>query len=123
MQDILVEHARRKLALKRGGGRRRDELSESDLIVDTSPVEMLALEQALEKLKENNSRMHTVVMLRYFAGLTENETAQALGLGRSTVARDWRVARAWLPVWVIHAPLKSAERQRADVNRSFRYRQ
>ena len=96
MQDILVEHARKKMALKRGGGRRRDELAESDLIVDTPPAEMLALDQALEKLKENNSRMHTVVMLRYFAGLTVDDTAQALGVERSAVARDWRVARAWL---------------------------
>ena len=96
MQDILVEHARKKMALKRGGGRRREELAESHLIVDTPPTEMLALDQALEKLKENNSRMHTVVMLRYFAGLTVDDTAQVLGVERSTVARDWRVARAWL---------------------------
>lgn len=96
MQDILVEHARRKLALKRGGGRPRAELGELELTVETPPEAILALDQALEKLSETNTRMHTVVMLRYFAGLTEQETAQALGVERSTVARDWRVARAWL---------------------------
>ncbi len=96
MQDILVEHARRRMALKRGGGRPRGELCELDLIVDTPPEEILALDQALETLSETNQRMHKVVMLRYFAGLTAHETAQALGVERSTVARDWRVARAWL---------------------------
>ena len=96
MQHILVEHARKKLALKRGGGRPRADLGHLELIVDSPPEEMLALEQALEKLCETNTRMHTVVMLRYFAGLTEHDTALALGVERSTVARDWRVARAWL---------------------------
>ena len=96
MQDILVEHARRKMALKRGGGLRRADLAECELIVDTPPEEILALEEALEKLNETNTRMHTVVTLRYFAGLTIQETAQVLNVDSSTVARDWRVARAWL---------------------------
>ena len=96
MQHILVEHARRKLALKRGGGHHRVDADELELIVDTQPEEILALDQALQKLGKTNSRMHTVVMLRYFAGLTEHDTAQALSVERSTVARDWRIARAWL---------------------------
>ncbi len=96
MQDILVEHARRKMALKRGGGLRRADLAECELIVDTPPEEILALEEALGKLNETNTRMHTVVTLRYFAGLTIQETAQVLNVDSSTVARDWRVARAWL---------------------------
>ncbi len=96
MQHILVEHARGKLALKRGGGHHRVDSDELELIVDTQPEEILALDQALQKLGKTNSRMHTVVMLRYFAGLTEHDTAQALGVERSTVARDWRIARAWL---------------------------
>ena len=96
MQDILVEYARRKMALKRGGGLRRADLAECELILDTPPEEILALEEALEKLNETNTRMHTVVTLRYFAGLTIQETAQVLNVDSSTVARDWRVARAWL---------------------------
>jgi RNA polymerase sigma factor (TIGR02999 family) len=96
MRDILVEHARRKIALKRGGGLRRAALEECELILDTSPEEILAVEEALEKLNKTNSRMHTVVTLRYFAGLTIQETAQVLNVDASTVARDWRVARAWL---------------------------
>ena len=96
MQDILVEYARRKMALKRGGGLRRADLAECELILDTPPEEILALEEALGKLNETNTRMHTVVTLRYFAGLTIQETAQVLNVDSSTVARDWRVARAWL---------------------------
>ncbi len=96
MQHILVEHARKRMALKRGGGARQVDLADCELSVDAPPEEILALDKALDKLKDTNPRMHTVVMLRYFAGLPVQETAQALGVNDSTVARDWRVARAWL---------------------------
>ncbi len=97
MKQVLVEHARSKLALKRGGGRQRVELADHALaVVDAEPEQILALEQALEKLDQTNTRLHTVVMLRYFAGLTESDTAKVLSVDRSTVARDWRIARAWL---------------------------
>lgn len=96
MKDILVEHARRRMALKRGGGRPRAELGELEWTLDAPPDEILALERALEKLQSTNARLHQVVMLRYFAGLTVEETAHSLGVERSTVARNWRVARAWL---------------------------
>lgn len=98
MQDILVEHARKKAAVKRGGDRKRVDVPDLQLAID-APVddeEMLALGEALNKLGETNERMHTVVMLRYFAGLTIQQCALALGVDSSTIARDWRVARAWL---------------------------
>jgi RNA polymerase sigma factor (TIGR02999 family) len=96
MQDILVEHARRKGALKRGGDRQRIDVPDIELAVRLAPEDMLALDSALAMLKESNERMHQVVMLRFFAGLTVQETALALEVDASTVARDWRVARAWL---------------------------
>ena len=96
MRDVLVEHARHKGALKRGGDRRRVDLAGLDLAVEDPAVDVLALDRAMNKLQESNDRMHTVVMLRYFAGLTIQETALAIGVDASTVARDWRVARAWL---------------------------
>lgn len=96
MQDILVEHARGKAALKRGGDRLRVELPDVVLDVEAAPEDMLSLDIALKKLESTNERMHQVVMLRYFAGLTVDETAGALNVDPSTVARDWRVARAWL---------------------------
>jgi RNA polymerase sigma factor (TIGR02999 family) len=96
MRDILVEHARQKGALKRGGDRRRIDLSGLEFAIEAPAEDMLALDRALERLQATNDRMHTVVMLRYFAGLTIQEAALALEVDASTVARDWRVARAWL---------------------------
>jgi len=96
MRDILVEHARQKGALKRGGDRRRVDLAGLEFAIEAPAEDMLALDRALERLQATNERMHTVVMLRYFAGLTIQETALALEVDASTVARDWRVARAWL---------------------------
>jgi RNA polymerase sigma factor (TIGR02999 family) len=96
MQDILVEHARRKGAQKRGGDRQRVETPDLELAVRLAPDDMLALDTALSTLKTTNERMHQIVMLRFFAGLTVQETALALEVDASTVARDWRVARAWL---------------------------
>ena len=96
MHDILVEHARQKASLKRGGDHRR--INADNLIVAfESPAEdLLALSEALERLNSVDQRKHQIVMLRFFAGLTEEETAEILGLSLRTAQREWRYIRARL---------------------------
>jgi len=99
MRDILVEQARRKKRHKRGGGRRRVALDDADLAEAPieSPVEdILALDEALQRLERDEPRLVEVVKLRFFAGLTTAETAAALGVSVPTVERDWRFARTLL---------------------------
>jgi RNA polymerase sigma factor (TIGR02999 family) len=96
MRQILVEQARRKAREKHGGGRRRTEVNEADFAIEPPSVDMLALHEALERIETRDPRKVQVVMLRYFAGLNEEETAAALGLSARTVRREWRFARAYL---------------------------
>lgn len=99
MRRILVDQARRRGALKRGGGRRRidaDDLPSPAPDEDASPVDVLALSDALSRLEAEDPRMATIVKLRFFAEMTVDETAAALDLSRRTVLRDWIAARAWL---------------------------
>ena len=96
MRDILVEHARQKLSLKRGGGRKRLDPSQVTLAVEVPPDEMLALAESLERLEKTEPRKHQIVLLRFFAGMTNEETAEMLAVTTRTVERDWRFARAWL---------------------------
>ncbi len=96
MRDILVEQARRKAALKRGGGRRRFDLDEDDLAIQPPCEGVVALDEALKRLEEDDPRKGQIVNLRYFAGLTAPETAAALGVSVGTVEREWRYIRAWL---------------------------
>ncbi len=96
MRRFLVEHARRKGRLKRGGGRDRQPLDALDLGREDDPSETLALEEALRRLEERDPRMAEVVNLRFFAGLSVEETAEALDLSPRTVKREWTYARAWL---------------------------
>lgn len=96
MRDILVEEARRKAAIKRGGGRERVELEGQALAIDPPVEDMLALDEALKQLECDDPRKAQVVMLRYFAGLSLIETGEALGVSMATVDREWRFARAWL---------------------------
>jgi RNA polymerase sigma factor (TIGR02999 family) len=96
MHDILVEHARRKLSLKRGGGRKRMDPSQVTLAVEVPPDEMLALSESLQRLEKREPRKHQIVLLRFFAGMTNEEAAEMLGVTTRTVERDWRFARAWL---------------------------
>lgn len=95
MRRILVEHARRKLALRHGGGLARLPLDESMPCAE-SPESVLGLDAALTRLEKYNPRKARVVMLRHFAGLSVSETAAALGMSPATVKLDWIVARAWL---------------------------
>lgn len=96
MRRILVERARKYAGPKRGGGRRRVAIEDSDLTFDIDPAEMLALDEALDELEQTDPRMQKITKLRYFAGLTVQETAAALGISPRTVNIEWSYARAWL---------------------------
>jgi RNA polymerase sigma factor (TIGR02999 family) len=102
MRRILVDHARRHQAAKRGSGARRvslesvEELGAGALDVEERAELFVALDEALVRLAEFDSRQAQVVELRFFGGLTEDETAEALGIGLRTAKRDWAKARSWL---------------------------
>ena len=97
MRRILVERARHRGRLKRGGGRGRVELGDQALTVEPPPTtDLISLDEALEKLEARDKRKADVVMLRYFAGLSIEETAAALGVSPATVKNEWTFARAWL---------------------------
>lgn len=95
MRRILVDHARRRCADKRGGERIRVELPEVT-VQAPEPVELLALDEALRDLGHLDERKSRVVELRFFGGLSIQETAAVLGIAASTADADWSVARAWL---------------------------
>ncbi|MFI4860745.1 MAG: ECF-type sigma factor [Phycisphaerales bacterium JB063] len=96
MRRILIEKAREKGALKRGGDRGRVSMDDLDLAADVPSDKVFALDEALNELKKQDPRMAEVVMLRYFAGLSVEETAAAMEVSPRTVKREWSVARAWL---------------------------
>lgn len=97
MRQILVDHARRKSAEKRGGGRLAVELDEGRLVADDARTEeLLAVDAALERLAALDPRLAQVVEWRFFGGLTLEEIGAALGLTERTIKRDWRKARAFL---------------------------
>jgi RNA polymerase sigma factor (TIGR02999 family) len=96
MRQIVVDHARRHGALKRGGGFRRLDLEAADLPVEDRASEILSLDQALRRLNEVDGRLARVVELRFFGGLSVEETAEVLEVDPRTVKRDWRKARALL---------------------------
>jgi RNA polymerase sigma-70 factor, ECF subfamily len=105
MRRILVDHARQRKAQKRGGGRQPVELTETLAISEDRLDEILLIDAALTRLAEWDPRQAKVVELRFFSGLTEEETAEILAVSPRTVKRDWRMARAWL-----HGELNGAER-------------
>ncbi|MEC9373601.1 MAG: ECF-type sigma factor [Planctomycetota bacterium] len=96
MRRILVERARRKRGPKRGGSWRRMTLEAGDLTFDADPVELIALDEALNELEREDPRSASIVMLRFFAGLSVEEVARLLEVAPRTVKRDWAFARAWL---------------------------
>lgn len=96
MRRILIEHARHRARLKRGGSRSRRPIERVDLAVDHDPDEILALDAAICRLEERDPRAARIVRLRFFAGLSVEETAEALDLAPRTIKRDWAAARAWL---------------------------
>jgi RNA polymerase sigma factor (TIGR02999 family) len=100
MRRILVEKARHKKRLKRGGGRSRQELDDIEVSAAVPPIDLLALDIALDRLESTDQRKAQLVKLRFFAGLTLEEAAQALGIARSTADSDWAYAKAWLRVQI-----------------------
>ena len=96
MRRILVEAARRTARLKHGGGRQRYDFDEADAIVLPDSTDLVALDEALEKLSREDPVKARLVELRYFAGLTVQQAGQVLGVSRATVDRYWTFARAWL---------------------------
>jgi len=96
MRRILVDHARAKHYQKRGGGALRAELDDLDLIALGPGRELVALDDALTELAKHDERQSQIVELRFFGGLTVEETAAALEISPETVMRDWKAAKAWL---------------------------
>ena len=98
MRRILVEQARRKRTLKAGGGLRRIEISGVDPTIEGPKLDLLALDEALRKLAAKAPRQAKLVNLRFFAGLTNQQAAEVLGVATSTVDEDWAYAKCWLRV-------------------------
>lgn len=96
MRRLLVDHARSRGYAKRGGGARRISLDAVAELSAEGSQDLIDLDEALDRLAALDSRQHQVVELRFFGGLSVEETAAALGVSEMTVKRDWRTARAWL---------------------------
>ncbi len=96
IRRILVDHARRRNAVKRGAGARELTLDELILTPNEQSPHMLALDEALERLEEIDPQRYQIVAQTYFVGLTHEEVARALGISLSTVRRQWKSARLWL---------------------------
>src|SRR5262245_24775966 len=96
MRRILIEQARRKASLKAGGQRQRVDLTEAEPEIQGPQLDLLALDEALARLAIRDERAAIVVKLRFFAGLTMPEAAEALGISLTTVENDWAYAKSWL---------------------------
>jgi RNA polymerase sigma factor (TIGR02999 family) len=96
MRRILVERARHKKTIKAGGDRQRVELVDAALNTAGPDIDLLALNEALDKLERTNARLANLVKLRFFAGLTIEAAAEALNIATSTADSDWAYARSWL---------------------------
>jgi RNA polymerase sigma factor (TIGR02999 family) len=96
MRDILVEQARRKAGPVHGGNRHRQELDEACAVIEPPGEDVLAVHEAVQELGKQDPLKAKIVLLRYFSGMTTDETADVLGLAASTLDRKWRYIRAWL---------------------------
>jgi RNA polymerase sigma factor (TIGR02999 family) len=96
MRRILVDHARSRNYQKRGGNAERVSLDEAANFAEERATELIALDEALQELAKLDPRKSRIVEMRYFGGLTGEETAEVLGISTATVARDWETAKAWL---------------------------
>jgi RNA polymerase sigma factor (TIGR02999 family) len=96
MRRILIDAARTKASLKRGGNAERVELNDQPADFDANRIDMLALDEALQKLESEQPDKARLVKLRYFAGCSLDESAEMLGISRATAQRHWAYARAWL---------------------------
>mgnify|MGYP000902603797 CR=1 FL=1 len=105
MRRILIENARRKLAQRHGGGHQRVDIQEIEIAATAPEDELLALNDALDRLALQDAAKAELVKLRYFVGLTLEEAAGILGISLTTAKRQWTFARAWL-----HAEIRAAQR-------------
>ena len=96
MRRILIDQARRKKTVKAGGGHARVDLADVEPVVTGPPVDVLALDEALQRLEKKHRRRAELVKLRFFGGLSHEQAAAALGISTSTADDDWAYARAWL---------------------------
>jgi len=96
MRRILVDHARARMAAKRGGGARAVTLASQGLAAHEVPLDVLEVEEALQRLEALSERQARIVELRFFGGLTSREAAEVLGISETTAEDQWRFARAWL---------------------------
>lgn len=96
MRHILVDHARARAAEKRGGERERIALEDAVNLSDKADVDLLALDEAMHRLAEFDAQQSKIVELRFFGGLTIEETAHVIGISPATVKREWTMAKAWL---------------------------
>ena len=98
MRRVIVDFARQRTTLKRGGNHHHAALEDGDAVVDAQAIHILAVHEALDRLERIDPTMTRIVDCRFFAGYTEQETADALGLSLRTVQRAWARARAWLQI-------------------------
>jgi RNA polymerase sigma factor (TIGR02999 family) len=96
MRYVLVDHARARLAQKRGGGRTRLDLETADVSFDSASEDIICLDELLTRLEHHHPRQSELLSLKFFAGLTDAQTAHVLGVSEKTIQRDFRFARAWL---------------------------
>lgn len=96
MRRILVDHARTKKRVKRGGSDIRVSFTEATIKAQAQDLDIVALDEALERLARIDEQQSRIVELRFFSGLTVEETAEVLGISPATVKRDWSMAKAWL---------------------------
>lgn len=96
MRQVVIDYARRRGAAKRGGNAIQTTIEEGHIAIDDQADFLLSLDQALGRLEAHNERLARIVECRFFAGLSEEETAAALGISLRTAQRDWMKARAWL---------------------------
>lgn len=96
MRRILIENARRKKSLKYGGDRQRVDLDNTGIAINESADDLIALDEALKKLSFEDPTKAELVKLRYFAGLSIDQSAEILGISRATAIRHWSFTRAWL---------------------------
>ena len=97
MRRILVDHARQRQAVKRGGvDQQRLSITSAEAVVKQPEIDLLALNEALDELAQMDSQQSRIVELKFFGGLSIEETAEVLGISHATVERDWKLARAWL---------------------------
>lgn len=97
MRRILVDHARQRQAVKRGGvDQQRLSITSAEAVVKQPEIDILALNEALDELAQMDPQQSRIVELKFFGGLSIEETAEVLGISHATVERDWKLARAWL---------------------------